>query len=220
MLQYARILLPVLGAAAPNFVLAAMFLITWIDPYRFGEKMVAYLMLVMLLEFIVVHSSAFMGSVAFSSETAGRKAKGMLLLGGFYTLFVGGFALAFKTWWPLASFWVLTLNRLLGGILGVAPSGREKEYMQRSWGAGVLFYVVFVGLTTVLPVPKFGITSAVRHTQDLPGSGEWISHPEKVIAFGFLYFLFSGISDLFHHAWMGRSTASGASEPASSSDAA
>lgn len=212
MLQYTRILLPVLGASAPNFILAAMFLITWIDPYRLGEKMVAYLMLVMLLEFIVVHSSAFMGSVAFSSEAPGRKAKGMLILGGFYTLFVGAFAAAFKTWWPLASFWLLTLNRLLGGMLGVAPSGREKEYMQRSWGSSVLFYVVFAGLTTVLPVPKFGITSAVRHAQDLPGSGEWISHPEKVIAFGFLYFLFSGISDLFQHRWMGQNAAATAAD--------
>jgi hypothetical protein len=42
----------------------------------------------------------------------------------------------------------------------------------------------------ILPVPQFGITSAVRADLDLPGSGHWISHPESVIAFGALYFGF------------------------------
>ena len=202
MFQHARFLLPVLGASAPNFILAAMFLVTWIDPYRLGEKMVAYLMLVMMLEFIVVHSSAFMGNVAFAGASRANKIKSMLGLGAFYTLFVSGFALAFKTWWPIASFWFLTFNRLAGTIFRVAPSGQERNHMQASWAVGVLFYIMFVMITTILPVPKFGITSAVRASQDLPGSGEWISHPEKVIAFGFLYFLFTGISELFNHRWL------------------
>lgn len=201
-----RLLLPVLGASAPNFLLAGLFLVTWVRPELIGGKIIAYCMLIMMLEFVVVHSSAFMGNVVLApGKGSGEKAKAIIGLGAFYTLFVGGWALAFRTWWPLVSFWMLTLNRLLGVILKVAPSGKERELMRRGWAASVAYYLGFVMLTTLLPVPRFGITDEIIRAQGLPGSGEWISHPEKVVAFGFLYFLANGVSELFQHGW----TASG-----------
>ena len=125
-------------SALPDFCLPATFLITWVRPLAFGDRMVAYLMLVMLLEFIVVHSAGFMGSAAMGS------------------------------------------------------GDRRK---------GAVFYLVFVGITTVLPLPKLGITAAVVSAQELPGEGLWIEQPHRVIAFGFLYFSAWGISELYAHRW-------------------
>lgn len=64
-----------------------------------------------------------------------------------------------------------------------------------------MFYLAFVFVTTLLPMPKLGITPAVVDAQDLPGSGLWIDEPHRVIAFGFLYFSTWGISELYAHRW-------------------
>lgn len=188
-------------SALPDFAIAATFLITWVRPLAFGESMVAYLMLVMLLEFIVVHSAGFMGSAAMRSGERRKQVIVVLGLGAFYTLFVAGFALAFSTWWPLVAFWALTLNRLTPLLLGQAPDGQEKAMVMRGWAAGAVFYLLFVGVTTLLPLPRFGITAPVVSAQELPGEGLWIDEPHRVIAFGFLYFSAWGISELYAHGW-------------------
>ena len=185
-----------LGVAVPDLALSFVFLAIWISPESLPEKTISRFMLIMLLEFIIVHSSAFMGVLAVSDQDRAKKVTGLFGLGLFYTLFVGGFALTFHSWWPLGSFWMLMLNRMLGVLFGQAPVGRAKEYVMASWAASAAFYLGFVFLTTLAPLPSFGITPAVVSAEHLPGSGLWISQPHRVIAFGFLYFLAQGIWEL------------------------
>jgi hypothetical protein len=56
-------------------------------------------------------------------------------------------------------------------------------------------------LTTVLPLPRLGLTPEVVSGQHLPGEGRWIARPCRVMAFGFLYFTAIGISELRAHRW-------------------
>lgn len=191
-----------LAAAAPDLALAVLFLLTWAEPDRFHRGTITYLMLLMLLEFIIVHSSAFMGQVMLGGLPRKRTALSTLGLGGFYTMFVGGFALAFKTWWPLWSFWGLTVNRLLGVLIGQAPEGERRELLQKTWAVSALAYLVLCFVTVFLPVPRLGITPEVVSRESLPGSGLWVSQPHRVIAFGFLYFAAVGLSELFAHRWL------------------
>ena len=100
-----KITLPAVISSLPDFGLAALFLAGWINPAILGEKTVSYLMLLMLLEFIIVHSSGFMGTVMISDVEKNKKFRSVLGLGILYTLFVSGFAIAFKEWWPLWGFW-------------------------------------------------------------------------------------------------------------------
>jgi hypothetical protein len=97
-------------------------------------------------------------------------------------------SLVFRSWWPIASFWGLTLNRLLGVILGRVPEAEQKAFVMRGWVAAIFFYIGRCMATIFLPVPRLGITSAVVAAQHLPGSGLWVDHPEKGIACGVLYF--------------------------------
>ena len=92
-----------LFSALPSFALSVLFLVTWIAPAAFGDKMISYLMLVMLMEFINVHAAGFMGNAIISDADRTRKATMIIGLGLFYTLFVGAFAFAFKQWWPLGA---------------------------------------------------------------------------------------------------------------------
>lgn len=189
-----------LGSALPDLALGVVYLVAWIAPGTFGTNVVPQLMLIMLLEFIIVHSSVFLGQAMFSSESRARRVKGVLGISAFYTLFILGFALAFKTWWPMLSFWGQTLNRLTGVLFGQAPDGNHRLFLQRTWAVTAMAYLCFAGLTTLLPVPRLGIIDAYR--EGIPGSGEWVDQPQRVIAFGFLYFTTVGISELFAHRWV------------------
>ena len=61
------------------------------------------------------------------------------------------------------------------------------------WGLSVVFYLGAVFATLILPVPHFGITHSGAH-YGIPGSGEWVSHPQIPIAAGLLYFSALGVS--------------------------
>lgn len=183
-------------ASIPDFALAGAFLVTWINPYVLGELAVQYFLLTMLLEFIIVHSSGFMGSVAFSGGPMLSRMRHILGLGLFYSLFVGGFALGFSTWWPLYAFWGLTLNRMLGVLIGDAPVGQERKYVRAGWALSVMYYLGGAFATVLLPVPALGLTHEVRTALDLPGEGMWVDEPQRVLAFGVVYFALTGVGEL------------------------
>ncbi len=187
--------------AAADFGFAAVFLITWIVPNTFGDHTLRFLMLVMMMEFVVVHSSAFMGNVMISRANRGAQATALAGFGVFYSLFAGAFALAFKTWWPITMFWGQTLNRLLGVLFGQVPDEDQKAFIQRSWIASVLLYLLGAFVTIVLPIPRLGITSSVIAAQQIHSSGLWVEQPQRVLAFGVVYFLLTGWSDLRGHDW-------------------
>src|SRR3989304_4825042 len=88
-------------AAFPFFTLSGTYLITWIYPYAFGKKMVAHLVLIMLLEFINIHSIGFMGNALISDMPSGKKAKAIIGLRIFYPTSSPGLSSAFPAWWPI-----------------------------------------------------------------------------------------------------------------------
>ena len=184
-------------SAIPDFGIAATFLLTWLNPERFGQRAVAHLVGIMLLEFIVIHSSAFMGQVALSKESRRMKARAILAFGTFYSLFAGGFALSLKSWWPFAAFWLLTANRLLRVTMGGLPTKQEKRLMHSGWVLTTLFYMGFTALTIFVPVPEFGITRDVARAQEFSGDGLWEKEPHRVVASGFLYFTSLGVAGIF-----------------------
>lgn len=189
-------------AAVPDFAIAAVFLSTWLRPDSVQPGLAKTLVLVMLLEFIVVHSAGFMGVALAGTMPAGRKVMAALGLGAFYTLFVGGFALAFKTAWPLWSFWGLTMNRVLGALVHRMDGSGSMDYVVRSWAGGAVFYLLFAFATVLLPVPRLGPTPAVVAGLGLEGGGLWIDEPWRPLAFGTCYFAAVGLAELIGHAGM------------------
>lgn len=190
--------------AAPDFAAAGAFLVTWIAPTTFGVQTVKRLMLVMLLEFIVVHSAAFMGIVALAPASRARRAAGILGFGAFYALFAAAMGLGFHSWWPVVAFAGLTANRLLGVLFGQVPDAEQQGFIRTGWAASVVCYVGGCFLTVLLPVPALGVTPAVVAAQHFSASGLWIAEPQRVLAFGVVYFGLTGWSDLWSHAWAGR----------------
>lgn len=188
-------------ASLPDFALAAVACITWVSPATLGEEKVAWFLGLMLLEFIVVHSAAFLGSIALSDAPKPKRLLHALGLSVFYTLFAAGFALGMKHWWPLAAFWGLTANRLLGIALGQAPKGKERELMQASWATGAVAYLFGAFLTVLAPIPKFGVRPEMLGAAGEDSGGLWIDEPHRVVAFAVVYFTLIGLFTLFGHRW-------------------
>jgi len=190
-----RIIFPAV-AALPDLALGLLCLVAWVAPMLIGVHWVRDVVLLMLMEFIVIHSSAFMG-VAGWGGFGGRVPRTLAIvgLGLFYSLFVGGFALMFKTWAPLLGFWGLTLNRLLGSV--IFPIDGEDNRMMKSWATCTFFYLVAVFATTLLPVPSLGVTPEVIAAANIPGdSGLWVTRPFTVVAAGFFYYTACALSEL------------------------
>lgn len=193
--------------------LAAVFLYGWVAPTRLGAAGVRYLVLLVLFEFFVVHSSALLGTLALQPGPAGKKHQVILALTVLYTLFLGGFALSVHEWWPLLVFWGLTLNRLLPLLLGDRPTAKQKALLEAGWGTCAAFYVLMLLPVVVLPIPHLGITREIAGSLDLPGGGAWADEPHRAVAFGFLYFTAVALVTPFNHRWVARLPA-GASAPA------
>ena len=173
---------------APDIVVALGFLTAWVNPTREGIGSVRHWLLVILLEFIVIHSAAFMGTVGMSDKPRAVRAGLIVGLGLFYSLFAGGFAFAFHTLWPFLAFWLLTVNRLVTYVAAGQSGAERRTAMAKSWGLSVVLYVGGCFLTIFAPVPRLGLTPAVVAALHLPGSGQWIAEPYRAMAFGFLYF--------------------------------
>jgi hypothetical protein len=178
-----------LFSAAPDAVTALVFAAAWVAPLHWGRDLVGNLMLVMMLEFLVVHSGGFIGMAVVNPEV-GRRAKTLAVLGfgAFYMLFALAFALAFHRLWAVWAFTWLLGSKLATVWLSPAAPTREVERQKSLWGLSVALYVLGVFVTVILPLPRLGITPEVVAQLGIPGSGLWVERPHTVIAFGLLYF--------------------------------
>ena len=196
--------LPDLAAALPDFLIAGTAILTWYDPAVLGVSRVSYFVVLMLLEFIVVHSAAFMGNVAFGKAPKIGRVGAILGLALAYTLFVGAFALGFHKTWPLWAFWMLVLNRLAGVLLGQGGDDGAAAVVRAGWAASVMFYLLATLLTLLIPLPRLGITPDVVAAQHFTSSGAWIEQPWRVLAMAAVYYTLQGVSTLKAHGWANR----------------
>ena len=91
--------------ALPDTITSATFLCAWIAPDLIGYDRVRDLLLLMLIEFIVMHSGAFT-AVTLGAENLSRTKRALSLAGltAFYLIFILGFSLAFGSTWPIWAF--------------------------------------------------------------------------------------------------------------------
>lgn len=144
------------------------------------------LMLVMLIEFLVVHSSGFIGQIVLSDASRGIKLKAIVGFGAFYMLFVQAFCLALGEWWPVAAFGWLLVGKFLMVVLERRPRPEERQRLTSLWALSVVAYLFAVFATVLLPVPEFGIDATAREAAAIPGSGLWVEQPQTVVAAGLL----------------------------------
>lgn len=175
--------------ALPDAITAGFFLTLWVAPLRFGPHGVRNGMLIMLVEFILVHASVILGNIALAPHRSREfRFRALGLFGLFYLLFIATWSLAFREWWPFVVFGWLLLAKLGVVLDGKQPPDERLHRMQSDWALATMVYLGGAFVTTLLPIPRLGLTPDLLSALDLPGSGLWVSKPHTVIAFGTFYF--------------------------------
>jgi hypothetical protein len=189
-------------SAGPDFVLAGSFLIVWLFPYALGEQSVKYFLVLMQLEFIVIHSTPFLAAISLANLPLPKKLLFFIGLVLFYSLFAAGFSFTYGSAWPLISFWTLTLTKYPSLIFSPSAYRKDKSIL-RTWAVMTSAYLAGLLVVGMLPnlvgwsIPRFGLTDAVIKQLNLPGTDAWFKEPYGVLAFGIFYFLILGIYDLW-----------------------
>lgn len=188
-------------AFAPRFATAATYLAAWIVPQRLPPELVRGLVIGMVLEFLLLHSYAFLNFAAGAAPDAKPRERlkvALLVLGfgSFYLIMAAALAWATRSSAPV---WVIAW--LVGGrIFEIAVAGDASaavaDSRTASWLRHLLLYLGLAVLTAVVPFPALGLSSEAVAGIGLSGSGSWIEKPQTLFAFGFLYFGLGAYFDL------------------------
>lgn len=176
-------------SALPDALTALYFLSLWLFPLMYGPHAMRNALLLMLVEFLLLHASVFLGHTAFSASLS-RQAK-LLRIGGFmlfYAVFIGLWAFVFRAWWPLLAFGWLLLSKFAGVFGREADNAERLVRMKSLWVIGAMAYLGGVFATVMLPLPQLGITEKALASFDMPVTGIWAEQPQTLAAFGLLYF--------------------------------
>lgn len=184
-----------LASAIPCFLLVVVLSRAWIDPMSVdGGTWVPLAVGLMALEFILLHSGVFIGTVASKAKSAPRRAGVFVLLAGFYAIFAVAFSLVTGTWELLEIFGFLMVGRF---VTVIVASGEGKQQLIARSAAGIAIYIPIVFLTVFVPFPELGVNAEVlREVYPDRGGGVWEQHPERAIAGAILYFGLMGLFEL------------------------
>lgn len=200
---------PHVVSALPDFALAVAYLLIWRNPGMAPPGQIKLLLVMMVMEFIVVHSGGFFGAVYVGGDRMRAKLPMLAGLTLFYCLFAGAFSLAFQSWWPLVSFLGLTANRMLVVLLDPRPTSERQTVVMANWGLTTFAYIMLVFATAILPIPRLGFSSDVVRGLGLTGGGLWIDEPWRVMALGASYFAAVGLIEIGILPRMGRAKVKG-----------
>lgn len=175
-----------IGGALPEAISAGCFLAAWLLPSVIGAHWIKTMMLVLLFEFISIHSSAFMIGIAEQHGMSRlRRSALMLGLSVMYLGFIAVFVVIFDDWWPIVAFaWLL-----IGKIAGVwQHADNASDYGKMIWAASTGFFIIAIVIGAVIPFPALMITEEIRMQAAIPGIGLWVDNPQRMLASGVLYF--------------------------------
>jgi hypothetical protein len=144
-----------LWSAGSCWFMAGMFVTAWWWPRSLDNgRWVKLGVGVLVLEFILIHSGAFLNF--FMTQKAGwERDKKLIGLTAYYALFAGAIALAFQSWWILGSFVLVMSGRLWSVFAG--QNDMDRAVSQRRVAASAMLFLGLTFATLFMPLPRGGI---------------------------------------------------------------
>jgi len=169
-----------------NGWLSYLFLSLWLHPQASDIELIYNLTILVIFEFILVHSGVFMSIL-------GRSWKGWL---GFIFLY-GLFALAYNTFVNgnqiIILYGAVVLNRMLQGILSIGKTDKEQRLGMSAVYAMIYFLLLVAVIIGSSYIPRCGLTEAFLESNDYVGvnqaGGDFAGAPHVFMCFGVLYYL-------------------------------
>lgn len=181
------------------WALSALFVVAWWKPYWLENgQWVKYGVGVMVLEFIVIHSSGFSQQLAFSNGKNDKERKKLILgLSLIYLIFGAGIAAGFKSWSLLIAFFMMVGPRYL--FLWMGKEIKNKKKVQLEVAVSTLSYLILVAASVFIKLPRGGITyRLLEEVYPDRGNGSWERHPQQALGVGVVYFFILGAFELFY----------------------
>ena len=154
--------------------------------------------MLMAMEFLLVHFGFFF-LVALTQRTRWRRAAIGGAICAFYLLFMGAFWYLSGGSGVIGAAMALLATRLASGVLAT-PDQSEIELRHGAPIFNAVLYLSLVAITTVpRGFPAFGFTRDViaqLRPEFGTAQGLWVDQPQRVVAFGALYFLIQGLFEL------------------------
>lgn len=178
-----------LGIGLPDAITSLGCLWVWLHPLAFGPEAVKCVVLMLAMEFFLIHASGLFMCIPFMIRIA-RNVRIVMLLGlcMLYVALIASFASSFHATWPYLAFaWMVAAK--IGWIVRnrrVTPD--EQVWIVGNWAVSVLAYLGAVGIGAVLAMPHLGITPDLVPSLHLPGRGEWVEQPHRAVASAVIYF--------------------------------
>ncbi len=183
------------SAGVPLLVLAGVLAWVWADPvHAMGGGWLRASASMILLEFLLLHSGAFMAAGPLVTDRAVLRWSWFAGFTAFYAVALYGFALWARN--P-AVMWLIGATLLARtATLMILRDRKGTILMLPRSGVGMimLFVTLFVFL---IPWPGIGITEAIRSAEFGPPNDLLSSRPQRSIAWGIAYFLLMGGVELW-----------------------
>jgi hypothetical protein len=178
-------------AAAPDLALAGAFLVTWAHPPATGDGSVKTMASLVVLEFLIIHASAGLGTTLANRDKSPKWKRGFWALVAVYLLFAGALAVGSRSAWPVIAIAGLTANKFSAAILAPNESGANPKQVAQ-WAIQTACFLFFGLASGFLPVPALGVTETFGE-----GSGQWGEEPYRALAAGAAYFSALGFIELY-----------------------
>ena len=200
-----RNVIPRLGAATPDCLTAATYLLAWIAPTQLDPARFRNLLAAIVIEFLVLHASAFYGfGIAKREDRLARRA---WILGGLtviYLIPITLMAVQLKTDVPILTFFWLFTSRFAFILIHPESAAAETRRTVTLWVVSLLAFFVGTIAVNKIPLPALGLTPQFVASLSMSGHPNPKAQPPQItIAFGVLYFLVQAGAK-FHLAGSGR----------------
>lgn len=178
-----------LGLGLPDAMTSLWCLTVWLHPLAFGTESVKCVVLMLAMEFFLIHATGFFMCIPFMIRFR-RRTRIVMLLGlcALYLLLVAYFARMFQAIWPYLTLIWMVAAKIVWILRNRRTTPDEQVWIVGSWAVSVVAYLGAVGIGAALTVPYFGITPNLAATLHLPGHGEWIDEPHRAVASAAMYF--------------------------------
>lgn len=180
-----------LFSALPECVTATVFIYAWREPLAWDPLLVQTLMIVLLVEFFLIHATGFLGFTALGMRDS--RLQTYSIFGGLallYFLIIWGISAMFDAWWPFLAFAWLLVGKVQ--LFFTSDNDHDDALMQLGffWAASVVSFLGGVAVAVIVELPEFGLTPDVAAELGfgINGSDDMVSTPHKIIGAGAIYF--------------------------------
>jgi hypothetical protein len=175
-----------------NLFIAIQFLYLWISPDVNDIHKIQNLSILIVFEFIMVHSGVFMAVMPLKFS--------LFVFFPFYGLFAWGFNTIVSDNSIVMLYLLTVFNRMRFAFFNIDKQMQAELMLKSFYTLGIYFTTIMVVVISAQIIPKFGLTEAflekATYSKIKQGSGLMIDSPNVSMCLGCIYFILLSLLEI------------------------